>query len=443
MAWSFRKSKSFGPFRFTFSNRGLSMSAGVKGARIRFNGRGTYVTLGAGGIYYQQKVGGRARAQTQATAANTWSLKQAEFEANMRDLEDDIAMNRLTDSSSQAFVEELESKAHTVAFFKPVLIASLIAMVCYLGYASERFVVSEEYKTIFLVEKRRVHIREHPDKHSRSLNMTYQGIRLAVTDTSFQDWVKVVHRHGADSTGFIHASMGSLDRELVNRRYESRADKMPVLYLLGGLLAILFVALLVWMRRLDNRRKTMFVNYTMDDGLRELYDEFIKCFQEFASTARVWHTESAVIHRTPIREISAHRLPSPHLVINVSVPYIRLPDKELYFFPERIIFRRGRQLGAVFYKNIQITRGEVQFQESGIVPSDATVVTQRWEYLNKNGEPDRRFRDNRLLSICDYTRYTFTSGQGWNDTIMTSRTGAMDRFAEFIKLIGEYQQKIK
>lgn len=428
------------------------MSAGVKGARIRFGGRGTHVTLGAGGIYYSQKLGGRA----QAAAVNAWSLKQAEVEANMRDAEDDAAMNRLTDSTSQAFVEELESKARKVAFFKAVLIASLIAMAFYISYASEQFVVSEEHKTIFSVDKRRVHIRALPDKHSRSLGMTFQGTRLDVIDTSFQDWIKVTYRHGADSAGFIHASMGRLGRELAKRQYESRADKMPVLYVLGVLLAVLLVALLIWIRRLDERRKTMFVNYTMDDGLRALYDKFIECFQEFASTARVWHTGDAVtlddsrrhggasqaVNRKVIREISPHRLPSPHLVINVSVPYIRLPDKELYFFPERIIFRRGRQLGAVFYKHIQVMRGNVRFQESEGLPPDATVVEQRWKYLNKNGEPDRRFRDNQLLSICNYTEYTFTSQQGWNDTIMTSRVGAMDRFAEFIKLIGAYQQKV-
>jgi hypothetical protein len=369
MGWSFRKSRSFGPLRFTFSNRGLSMSAGVKGARIRFNGRGTYVTLGANGMYYQQKLGGRAR----QAAVNNWSVKHAEFEARMRDAEDDAAMNSLTDVDSQAFVQELESKTDQFAFYKPALITGLFGFMLYAGFC------------------------------------------------------------------------------------QSRSSDMPIFVVLGVVLFALWWALLVWIRKWDEQRRMMFVNYTMDDGHRELYDNFVQCFQEFAATARVWHNVTAVsldgsrrhsgasqgVDRKAIQEISGHRLPSPYMVINVSVPFLRLADKEVYFFPERVIFRRGRQLGAVFYKHIKIEREDVRFMELEGLPSDATVVEERWKYLNKNGEPDRRFKDNRLLPICQYTQYTFTSAQGWNDTIMTSRTGAMDRFAEFIKLIGEYQQKVK
>lgn len=330
------------------------MSAGIKGARIGFSGRGTHVTLGAGGIYYSQRVGAKRRAASfsAAAASDDWSIKQAEFEAKVRDAEDDAAMNRLTDSTSQAFVDELESKPHQFVFFKPALIAGLIALLFFFSYAFEQ-------------------------NHD-----------------------------------------------------QLRVDKQPMLKVLGAGLLVAWVALLVWLRRLDERRKMMFVNYTMDDSLRQLYDKFMECFQEFASTARVWHTVGTrqTVTRNVIQDISPHRLPSPHLVINVSVPYIRLPDKELYFFPERIIFRRGRQLGAVFYKHIQITREDVQLRESDGVPADATVVDHAG--------------DKRPLPICRYTQYTFTSAQGWNDTIMTSRVGAMDRFAEFIKLIGQYQQKV-
>lgn len=416
------------------------------------NSRGTHVTLGANGIYYRKNL----RGKTQPTV-NTWSDKQAEFEANVRDAEDDAAMNSLTDVDSQAFVEELESKAHQFSFLKPALIVGLIGILFYLYYTNQQLLVSEDFKTVFWVDKRKVHIRALPAKNARSLDMTAEGVRFNVIDTAYQGWVKVAYKHDADSVGFIHASMGNIDRVLVKQHHQSRMDRMPVLKLLAFVLVGLWFVMIFLIQRWEVRRRTMIVNYTMDDRLRGLYDKFMECFQEFAATARIWHNINAIavddsrrhggasqsVDRSVIREVSPHRLPSPYLVINVSVPYMRLADKEVYFFPERIIFRRGRQLGAVFYKHIQIKRVDVRFQENESLPADATVVDQRWQYLNKDGEPDRRFKDNRLLSICQYTEYTFTSEQGWNDTIMTSRTGAMDRFAEFIKLIGEYQQKIK
>jgi hypothetical protein len=40
MGFSFRRSSSFGPFRFNFSKSGIGASVGVKGARVTLSPRG-------------------------------------------------------------------------------------------------------------------------------------------------------------------------------------------------------------------------------------------------------------------------------------------------------------------------------------------------------------------------------------------------------------------
>lgn len=62
MGWYFRKSKSVGPFRVYFSKSGMSFSTGVKGARMTFGPRGTFVNVGGNGIYYRKKLGSSAKA---------------------------------------------------------------------------------------------------------------------------------------------------------------------------------------------------------------------------------------------------------------------------------------------------------------------------------------------------------------------------------------------
>lgn len=57
MGWYFRKSVSIGPFRVNFSKSGMSFSTGIKGARISFGPRGTFVNIGGNGIYYRTKLG--------------------------------------------------------------------------------------------------------------------------------------------------------------------------------------------------------------------------------------------------------------------------------------------------------------------------------------------------------------------------------------------------
>lgn len=56
MSWSFRKFISFGPLRLNFSKSGVSVSLGVKGARITKSKRGTFLNAGMKGLYYRKKI---------------------------------------------------------------------------------------------------------------------------------------------------------------------------------------------------------------------------------------------------------------------------------------------------------------------------------------------------------------------------------------------------
>lgn len=56
MAFGFRKSKSFRPFRITASKSGVSMSARTAGTRITKGVAGTYITVSKGGFYYRAPI---------------------------------------------------------------------------------------------------------------------------------------------------------------------------------------------------------------------------------------------------------------------------------------------------------------------------------------------------------------------------------------------------
>ena len=58
MGFRFRKSFGRGPFRFTFSKRGVSTSVRVKGVRVTSGPNGDRVTVGAGGLSYSEKLDG-------------------------------------------------------------------------------------------------------------------------------------------------------------------------------------------------------------------------------------------------------------------------------------------------------------------------------------------------------------------------------------------------
>ena len=79
MGWYFRKSKTVGPFRVNFSKSGMSFSTGVKGARMSFGPRGTFVNVGGNGIYYRKKLGSSSKGSS--SGGQSYAQNRAELYA--------------------------------------------------------------------------------------------------------------------------------------------------------------------------------------------------------------------------------------------------------------------------------------------------------------------------------------------------------------------------
>jgi hypothetical protein len=119
MGFSFRRSSSFGPFRFNFSKSGIGASVGVKGARVTLTPKGrTYITVGAGGFSYRQNLNaghrsspGRPQLQPLQAAPLLNEIKTADVE-------------ELRESSKSELVEDLNRRA---AMFNPAIILYIVA----------------------------------------------------------------------------------------------------------------------------------------------------------------------------------------------------------------------------------------------------------------------------------------------------------------------------
>ncbi len=61
MGFYIRKSIRVGAVRLNISKSGLGVSTGVKGFRVGMNGRGTYVHMGRGGLYYRKQLSWNSR----------------------------------------------------------------------------------------------------------------------------------------------------------------------------------------------------------------------------------------------------------------------------------------------------------------------------------------------------------------------------------------------
>ncbi len=210
-------------------------------------------------------------------------------------------------------------------------------------------------------------------------------------------------------------------------------------YAIWSLVAALLVYLFV-----DKNRKRTFLIYDIDEETETKIQKFYDAFKILAECSKLWHISeeantgskskynagaTSVIKRTAI----AITYGAPKFIkTNVSVPVIPVGKQKLYFFPDKLFVCEKKQVAALSYDTLRVMAKKQQFIESEKRPKDATYVDSTWLYTNKNGGPDRRFRNNRQLPIFLYSEILFSSSTGVNEMIQCSREGVGKEFkAEF------------
>lgn len=123
-----------------------------------------------------------------------------------------------------------------------------------------------------------------------------------------------------------------------------------------------------------------------------------------------------------------------YIKTNVDTIQIILHNKEsLIILPDKVLFVRKRKVGAIDYSDFRINVSSTRFVESDPVPKDAQIVGQTWQYVNKNGTPDRRHKDNKQFPVCMYGQITLRSASGLNVELHISNLQNTLDFAELIK----------
>jgi hypothetical protein len=114
---------------------------------------------------------------------------------------------------------------------------------------------------------------------------------------------------------------------------------------------------------------------------------------------------------------------------------------DLLIYPGFVLMRGNtRGLGVVDCREIELSFEPVRFVASEGVPPDAAIVGQTWERANKDGSPDRRFRDNRRIPIVLCGGFTFESPTGIHEQYLISNCATAERFA---RAFHTYQQALR
>lgn len=98
-----------------------------------------------------------------------------------------------------------------------------------------------------------------------------------------------------------------------------------------------------------------------------------------------------------------------------------------------VIPRADGAFALIDLRELQISSEYRRFHEEEGVPSDSRIDGYTWAKTNKNGSPDRRFKDNYQIPICVYGNITFHSQTGVTEEYMVSNADAAQAFTEAVK----------
>ena len=132
-------------------------------------------------------------------------------------------------------------------------------------------------------------------------------------------------------------------------------------------------------------------------------------------------------------ECKIHKGHPYYISTNVDTIQIDLAQKEqLIILPDKVFRVRKRKIYAIDYSDFRVSVSSVIFAERECLPKDAVVVGQTWQYVNVNGTPDQRYRNNKQVPLCQYGQVFLRSSTGLNVELHISNLQNTRDFGDLI-----------
>jgi len=143
-----------------------------------------------------------------------------------------------------------------------------------------------------------------------------------------------------------------------------------------------------------------------------MFENLCQAFEQLMTSQKIWvqvskfqnvSAKSSASSLVDLRETNFGVGVFNYIKSKFDVPIIPIENQLLYLYPEYAILSQSPScFEIVDYDNISMVYAPIRFNEPGIYPTDAEKIGTTWEYVNKNGGPDRRYSDNRPITVVRY-----------------------------------------
>lgn len=184
------------------------------------------------------------------------------------------------------------------------------------------------------------------------------------------------------------------------------------------------------------------MDYEFDEESKKSYENLNATWMSLNENKKFWQTisetqyQSGKMHggakkgvaRIPARAISK----IPYFIKpNINTFGLQLRKQQLFFLPDKLLIISGKKVGAINYDDITMELETTRFIESESIPNDAKIIGQTWLKVNKNGTPDKRYKDNRQVPICEYGKIVVESGSTLHVELMCSNIATIDKMRTY------------
>lgn len=278
-----------------------------------------------------------------------------------------------------------------------------------------------------------------------------QWYETEMIEVASGDVLQMRNEHFASILNVINAKVQSSRLSII------LPSAVTVLAVIAGLVgqlvfaSLAVLALPLWFvgRRLDGYRRVTVLLYELSEEVGAAYAGVTEAFDLMANCAGQWRIEAGTAVTdlaTWKRHAGASHLVQksptslnyglPDLIAsNITPPVLLAGGKAIYFLPDVALIQDGETYGAVGYADLSITWQSSNMTELGDIPEDAAVVGWAWEHPNKDGGPDRRYRENRRVPICRYEAMHIGSASGVNELFEFSCQGVGEAFALSVRCL--------
>lgn len=185
------------------------------------------------------------------------------------------------------------------------------------------------------------------------------------------------------------------------------------------------------------------MEYEFDEESKQSYENLCATWMSMNKNKKFWQimSENTIdkktsggagrgITRMPATAIN--RVPY-FIKPNVKPFGLQLKKKQLFFLPDKLLVIAGNKVGTLNYSDVEMGLGVTHFVETDPVPKDAKVIKHTWLKVNKDGSPDKRFKGNRQVPVCEYGRVVIQSGNALYVELMCSNSTTISEMEKYAK----------